>query len=511
MKKKFLIIAVFILALFISPRVEAASNTEYISSFLATIKYIPKGEFIRDEVNGDYYSQTYQLYTDNIEIDSYTIKEINNLPKGSFVANADTGNAQTTFSRSDKKFKIMVPAQNAYDDFLGEIKVYMDFKGIVHMYGKEGELLSTKIEGANEQVKVLDNRQSKMKINAIDVETYGMIEGVEIEVRDDAFGTTEKFVSSQNEPIEVEKLGEGSATINVLKIPDNYKIDDLKRTIEIGYSMNNEYNLELRHKKGNLHLKDNIPGGVFEIYNYKGIMIGKYETDSEGNINIEDLNIGNYLIIQKEVPADYLVVEDIKCTIKEDENCEIEISNCKKEETKDLEEGEIGDDNKNEESKEEVENKEDKTEENKPEDGEQIKETEDDKKGKEDINESNKNDEEKAEEDNTKYDGNDKEQNNEETKEPESKKETYIEKAEEIKENEQSGVENEKKKETEQEKEVQETEIKTLDKNQKLKTLPRTGNDYFEVKVMFTNSILFIILMTIYFSKKEKSKKINKK
>ena len=58
---------------------------------------------------------------------------------------------------------------------------------------------------------------------------------------------------------------------------------------------------------------------------------------------------------------------------------------------------------------------------------------------------------------------------------------------------------------------MQETEIKTLDKNQKLKTLPRTGNDYFEVKVMFTNSILFIILMTIYFSKKEKSKKINKK
>ena len=275
MKKRFLIVIIFLLALVSFQKVEAASKTEYISAFLATIRYTPKGEFRTDNIDINYYSQEYEVYVDNAEIIDYTVQELNNFPEGSFVADINTGNRKNTFDRKTLKFKIMVPAEKITEDFLGKIKIYMNFYGIVHSENSKGELVAEKISSANEQIKILDNRHSSLNINFIDTDTQEGIGEVEAEIVDNVYGDSKDMKSNADGQIQVEKIGEGSAVVNIKRFPIEYYIKEWSYSIPIGYDENAVYNIFLENQKGNLKITDNIANAVFEIYDAKGELVRK--------------------------------------------------------------------------------------------------------------------------------------------------------------------------------------------------------------------------------------------
>jgi len=273
MKKKFLIIFVFLLILVSFQRVEAAHKTEYMSAFLATIKYIPKGNFEIDSMDERYYSQVYEVYVDNVEIIDYKIEELNNFPEGSFVADVNTGSNRDTFDRKMLKFKIMVPVEKVTEDFLGKIKVYMNFYGLIHTKNNNGELKVDKVKSANEQIKVLDNRHSSLVLNFTDKDTLEGMEGIEAEIKDTTFEEAKVIKSDANGKMYINKIGEGCADVNIRNFPTNYNIEKLEYLVEIGYNKEVEYNIFLEHQKGDLYIKDNIENAVFEIYDSKGILI----------------------------------------------------------------------------------------------------------------------------------------------------------------------------------------------------------------------------------------------
>ena len=517
MKKRIFIIFTLGLMIFSIQKVNAMTETENISQYSATIKYKAIGEFKEDNKTRDYYSQEYETYTDNLEILSYEIREINGFPDGSFIVNANTNQRQSKFARGENRFKVMVPIEKASEDFIGKMKIYMEFKTLVHYYTKDKEINCMEVNDSNKQIKELDNRQSKIDINIMDKETLEPIKGVKIEVNDTKFQTNERHISNAYGRINIEKIGEGEAIINILEIPNDYNIEKLEYSKEIGYGEIVSYNIKLEHKKGILLIKNNAIGSMFEVYNDKGSLIGKYITNKEGIIEIEKLNTGNYLLIQKSVPSKYMQTEDIKFKIEDDETNEIEIINeikewqeneekpeQKPEEIeKDPVEDEKGEeektDNEENEKTEDEEIKEDKEE---PEKGEKPDDKVDDNK-KEEQDTTNKEDETQYKEENNKNEGSEEEENKEETNREEVDNESNVQE-ENCKEN--------TKIETKQNQEEKVILAKVQDnKNEnKVKVLPRTGNDYFGVKVIAVTLMVFIILVLKIISKDKLKKQTAK-
>lgn len=275
MRRKFLLVIVSILALVSFQKVEAASKTEYISTFLATIKYTPKGDFEVDNMDNRYYSQVYEVDVNNAEIIDYTVQELNNLPEGSFVADVNTGNKRETFDRKALKFKIMVPAEKVTQDFLGKIKVCMNFYGFMHTTTNSGEIVVDKVRSENEQIKILDNRHSSLNINFINSDTQEGIEEVEAEIIDTVYGDSKDMKSNDNGQMSIDKIGEGTAVVNIKRFPIDCYTKEWSYSIPIGYGENAEYNILLENQKGNLKIIDNIENAVFEIYDMRGELVRK--------------------------------------------------------------------------------------------------------------------------------------------------------------------------------------------------------------------------------------------
>ena len=531
MIKKFFIIAIFAFTIIFSYmyKVNATTNGEYMSEYLATVKYEQKNGFTKDKINDSYYSQEYNIYIDNVEIQSYRIDIIEGFPEGTFVANINTGEKQEEFGLNETKFKIMVPADKAEEDFIGKFKAYMDFRSYTTYYTSEGNLLTMDVSDSKEQFIKFDNRHSSLKINVIDAETLKGINGVTIQVKDNAFQLTSELVTDKSGKALVDKIGRCKASIKVINVPNEYVITGIEEQKEIGYKENSVYNLELKRKKGSLCIENNAINSIFEIYNSKGVLVGKYPTDDDGLIEIDELDIGNYLLIQKQLPKGYLPVEDQIFTIYDGQISYLFIMNEMEEiespnednQDKVLEEGNS--------SKDELDRNPEKDE---PEDNEQDKELEETKPNEDNLNkapeekpnedeqtkkpqnggepEADKNNnikEESTIQDDTKIE----ESKEDSNKTPTIKGEENIsnDKYNNSKEQEQDNEKETNNKSSENEKD---TKTDIIDKQSSidkvnLSTLPRTGDDYFLVKVILLDIFIAVVFLLIINHKKQSAKK----
>lgn len=416
---------------------------EYIEEYDCTIKVIPTTKFQEDEIYGNYYSIAYQVITENCHLKNCFIAWTIGLQDDAIITDLETIENKRYF---DDKFKLMIPKENANDEFIVELQVVIYFT-----LDNEEQVHSIN------RFMSLDSRKSSLEVDVVDSKSNKPIKDVKIEIENCEFYTNEKYVSSKNGKVFVDRIGKGDTIIKILNVPKEYNTIE-EQKINIQYDKYERYTIKLEHKKGNLNI-NNLPEASFAIYDEQGNLLGEYLTNSKGIIEIQDLNTGKYILKQIKVPNGYKKIEDISFEIKENETLKIGILNIKlPEEQNPSDRPEPDEDNKIEEPKDELPSDNvDNTNEEEP----KVPEEEEDE-----TNEVEENiPEEKIEED--------KKAGNEEEIEDNTTTEKIPEDIDSI------------------------TNPKQNQSNKNMKKLPRTGSDYFEIKLIIFELIVFILYILI--------------
>ena len=120
------------------------------------------------------------------------------------------------------------------------------------------------------------------------------------------------YTTDANGTITVSKLRQGNIIVKEVEVPENYIIDESNKYVNL------EYN-----STSNLEVTNNLKRG-----NLKVIKVGTYITDQNGEIKIEGLKIGNYILKEtKENPNYYKLNEDTNVEIEWNKTTTTKIEN----------------------------------------------------------------------------------------------------------------------------------------------------------------------------------------
>ena len=286
------------------------------------------GGFKADGSN--YYSQEYSV-TSNVNVSNYTVTSISNFPEGSYIADL-SGNAKTTFS-GNENFKIKIPTSQMNKDINITFRVRGKAKTYPVFYGKtriaETQNYAVTFDPLGDVVGVgklnVKTNTGRIQINKTDDETSKPISGVTFQLTKADGTVVANSTTNEN----------GVATFSGL-YQDNYKLKEISTNAKYvlntkEFDVNVEYNgttikdITNEHKKGNLKIykvdKDNHKialGNVkFDLYSeeFKKV-IGTYTTNVDGEIQINNLRIGQYKLIEKNTGKWYNLAEDKTIEVK---------------------------------------------------------------------------------------------------------------------------------------------------------------------------------------------------
>lgn len=302
------------------------------------LKVAKEGNFKED---GDYYSQTYSVISKEGNL-GYNITSIQGVPEGSLITDVNNNIKANFFA--NEKFKVRIPKYQLNKDININIELESNIKTYPILYGK------TRIPGtqnyvltANTYEKQSENTNLNLKLNTgkikivkLDQDTNLPIDGVEFELKDKNGNTVSSTFTNSKGVAEFENLYQGEYFIKETSVNDNYIIQDSDFKVEVLYNKTSEIKIQNEHKKGSLSIKkvdkdnNNIQLGnvEFDLYSHEfGKVIGKYFTDANGNIKIDNLRIGKYSLIEKTTNEWYNLTQDENIEIKWNENTSKQIEN----------------------------------------------------------------------------------------------------------------------------------------------------------------------------------------
>lgn len=292
-----------------------------------------------DSINAKFYSATYsvssnttfQNYQVEIDTNGVLITDINNIIKNDF--------------KVGEKFKILVPKNDVSSDFNIEIKAYLSCETKPIFYGKSANantqsyVITTApyqdiFTSSELKIKKLQEK-GQIIISKIDEDTKEKIAGVTFELYKD--GTKIETEVTNNEGIIMfSNLDEGSYMIKEVQTDNDYILNKETEIINLGINEQKQITITNEHKKGSLKIikldKDNpkipLEGITFSLYSKElDKTIGTYTTDVDGEIFVENLRTGDYIIHEETTNKWYKEAEDAKVTINTNEITEIKIFN----------------------------------------------------------------------------------------------------------------------------------------------------------------------------------------
>ena len=404
-----------------------------------------------------------------------------------------------------------------------------------------------------------DNRNSSLRVFVVESATQERLPNVTVKVEEIETGISGEYTTKEDGIAYIDKIGAGEVKITVVAVPDEYKINPMEFIIEIKENRDETYAIGLNHKTGQLLIKSEA-GTTLYIYNDKNVLQSQHGIGEEKHIYLSYMNTGKYILKKvsningEEVTeiSEFIVKENSLCEVdltkkeidivpnepEEDKENENNSTEEKPDDTEIKEEEDIPieeDDNKEEnnqnednKSEEEVENKEPEKEENPEEikdnlegvtEEQEKEEIEDSQKDKDESTQENQQTEEKEENKNNMNKNEEQKENNHKDNQIEENDKDKTEEEINIKED-----ENNEKIENNKSEESKEDKIKTEEKHEEdnkiantekikeetteeqlvlevekvsTKKLPRTGEDYFIVKVIIADLILFILFLLI--------------
>lgn len=296
------------------------------------------GDFYED---GEYYSQNYNINA-TVETSEYTIASVTGLPDGAKITDL-SGNERTTFS-GDETFKVMIPKSQLSSDInvtisvKAKCKVYPVFYGETRISGTQDYLVTYDAFGEIEGKATMNiaTNTGKLQVIKTDDETFEPIENVTFGLYK-TDGTEVARATTNSEGIaEFKNLYQNSYILKELSTNEDYILSNVEFDVNVEYNKTTQIEVENEHKKGNLKVykvdKDNNKislGNVeFDLYSEEfDKVIGTYYTDVNGEIYIENLRIGNYLLIEKNTGRWYNLAEDTDVVVEWNETTSVTIEN----------------------------------------------------------------------------------------------------------------------------------------------------------------------------------------
>ena len=526
-------------------------------TYYRNLAFSINGEIEKDNVKDNYYCQLYNLEIKGAGCDSCQIEDTGESSIDYVIANAETSEEQKDFTESENQFKILIPEENGHGDFTIKFKITANFLGENFYIGTDWSnkyIVFAKNEAEEKTLSTeLHNRRSTLALNFIDEETEENIYGINVEVD----GKSD-FVSSYQNIVKTD-IPESTVHVKVTSIPKDYEIEKTDYYIDIVYNEDHVETIKLKHKKGKVEVTTNAGEAEYEIYDtgYKKII--PHVIQEDGTIYIAQINTGKYKLKQISVNSQYELAKDIEFTIKHNETTKITVQNELKKVEEDEEEDrdeELEQEDKDTNPKEDRDDEKEKQDElDKENDNKENTQKEEDQKNNNKVEE---NKEQSKDEDKSKEEINDNEkQETEEKEEPEDKENEIVkeeqkpnldkdniddnkeieetaeedteEKSEEkLEENPEENSDNKNNDVQEDDEEpkdennennnsntenLKEEESNESNQNKNIEKLPRTGDDYFIIKLIFMNLILFtfcIFILKIQTARKAKQSAYSK-
>lgn len=281
---------------------------------------------------GNYYVQKFNV-TGNVGIASYTITATANMPNGAIITNAS--GVQTNTFNSSESFYIKVPEKSMLENIstlirvLGKCKIYPIYYGMSFIPNTQDYALTYDPYGDLTTVTTfnLDTHKSGIIINKIDAETKEKLSGVTYNAKYQDGTNIGDFTTNDEGKITINHLRPDKVILTEVATKDEYILDSTPIEVNLEYNQTKTIELTNDYKKGNLKIykvdKDNHKitlGNVeFDLYSDElQEIIGTYVTNVDGEIEINDLRIGTYKLIEKSTGKWYNLSEDKTVEVKWD-------------------------------------------------------------------------------------------------------------------------------------------------------------------------------------------------
>ena len=292
--------------------------------------------------DGDYHTQKIDV-SSTVDMANYTITATANLPEGTIITNSN--GTQTDYFNGNESMYVKIPkAQMAQDisnaiiNVQGKCKTYPVFYGKTRTAGTQNYALTYDPfgDGVGRATLNIKTNTGKVLVNKTDDETKQPIEGVKFSLKK-ADGTVVGTATiDKNGVATFDKLYQANYKLVEVETNPKYILNKSEFDVSVEYNKTAKIDIENEHKKGNIKVykidKDNnrvVLGNVeFDLFSHEfNKVIGTYYTDENGELQIDNLRIGDYSLIEKKTNKWYNLAEDTDIKVEWNLTKEIQIEN----------------------------------------------------------------------------------------------------------------------------------------------------------------------------------------
>ena len=281
---------------------------------------------------GNYYSQEYKIDC-GVTASEYTITPTSGMPSGAIITNT-SGSKKTTFKGTENfRIKIPVSSLNKNKDvkikfsIQGKAQTYPVFYGKTRISGTQNFALTFDPLGdvtgsGNLEFKTNNGR---IQINKTDDETKAPISGVTFQLTNKDGTVISNATTNEKGVATFSSLYPGDYKLKEVSTDKNYVLNNKEFDVNVKYNETTTKNITNSRKKGNLKIfkvdKDNhkitLSGVKFDLYSeeFKKV-VGTYTTDKNGEIQINNLRIGKYKLIEKSTGKWYNLAKDTEIKVE---------------------------------------------------------------------------------------------------------------------------------------------------------------------------------------------------
>ena len=291
--------------------------------------------------SGDYYYQELSV-SSFVNIGNYKITATNGLPQGSKILTMNN-QEQTTFN-GNENFKIAIPINENNKNIEITIGVRAECENYPVFYGKapssnlQDYALTYDPYGDEQGILTfnIDIYKSTLKIIKEDSETKQRIPNVVFNFKYENGENIGNYTTDKNGEITINNLRAGNIIITELETDKNYILEEKESVIELEYSRAKTVTISNDRKQGNLQIykidKDNNKialGNVeFDLYSKElNKVIGTYFTNADGIINIKNLRVGDYSLIEKSTNKWYDLADNKNIKIEWNKTTNVTVEN----------------------------------------------------------------------------------------------------------------------------------------------------------------------------------------
>lgn len=157
-------------------------------------------------------------------------------------------------------------------------------------------------------IELTNTAKAGLQIKKVDEDTGKPLANVKFRVTNINGQLVGEFTTSRTGFINIPELNAGFYIVEEIQTLNNYILDSTPKTVEIRENAPTIVEFSNRQKGGIQILKIDeatgtpLSGAKFRITTKNGLLIGEYETDSQGHINLPKLANGWYTILEIEAP-----------------------------------------------------------------------------------------------------------------------------------------------------------------------------------------------------------------